>query len=64
MVPAFQDLQVRPAGQGDGDLNPDFARLEGLRNDVMDLKIVFTVKNGGFHFRQYISKHEIASGKS
>jgi hypothetical protein len=64
VVPTLEDFQVGPAGEGDGDLDADFARLEGLRHDLFDLNVFLSVENSGFHPVSIMPKRKMANPKT
>ena len=49
VVTAFEDLQIRAAGERGFDADADFARFERGRRNVLDLNFFLAVENGGFH---------------
>ena len=49
VITAFEDLQIRAAGERGFDADADFARFEGGRRDVFDLDFFPAVQDGGFH---------------
>ena len=49
VITAFEDLQIRAAGERGLDADADFARLERGRRDVLDLNFFPAVQDGGFH---------------
>ena len=49
VITAFEDLQIRAAGERGFDADADFARFERGRRDVLNLDIFPAVQDGGFH---------------
>jgi hypothetical protein len=49
VITAFEDLQIRAAGERGFDTDADFARFERGRRDVLDLNCFPAVQDGGFH---------------
>jgi hypothetical protein len=57
VITAFENLEVRAAGERGFDADADFARFERGRRDVFNLNVFFAVQDGGFH------AHSLCAGK-
>ena len=51
VIAAFEDLEVRAAGQRRLDADPDFAGVQWRRLDVFNPDELFPEEDGGFHAR-------------